>query len=216
MSRSTTVRQLTIRTLNQDELTDAVATCALAMRDNPLHIKVFGRAEQKRHRRLRRFFPGMLAYVERKGWLYGAFIEQRLVGVFGVIAPGHCTPSLTDSIRLVPYMVSSNGVVGLLRLGIWLGSWAKLNPRTPHWHLGPLAVDPAWQGQGIGWQLLEYVIEQTHKAEPSVPLYLETDKEENVRYYTKFGFYTVGTPMILGTQSWLMLRQKGAICGMYK
>ena len=83
---------------------------------------------------------------------------------------------------------------------------AKLNPRTPHWHLGPLAVDPAWQGQGIGWQLLEYVIEQTHKAEPSVPLYLETDKEENVRYYTKFGFYTVGRPMILGTQSWLMLR----------
>ncbi len=36
------VQQLSIRPLKQEELVDAVAICAQAMRDNPLHTKVFG------------------------------------------------------------------------------------------------------------------------------------------------------------------------------
>ena len=201
-----TVQQLSIRALSQYELADAVAICAQAMCDNPLHIKVFGQSEKKRQRRLRRFFLGMLAFVERKGWLYGAFVEQRLVGVLGVFAPNHCTPSIIDAMRLIRYLLFSNSLFGLLRMAIWLGSWAKLNPRTPHWHLGPLAVDPNWQGQGIGRKLLERAIEQADNAKENAPLYLETDKLENVRYYKKFGFYTIDTPIILGTQSWLMLK----------
>ena len=98
------------------------------MRDNPLHIKVFGQTEEKRQRRLQRFFPGRLAYVARKGCLYGAFVAQRLVGVLGVLAPGHCSPSLMDMMRLLPSMVFSNSLLGQLRLAIWLGSWAKLHP----------------------------------------------------------------------------------------
>jgi len=148
----------------------------------------------------------MLAYVARKGWLYGAFAEQRLVGVLGVFAPGGCTPSLIDSMRLVPYMVYSNSIFGLLRLAIWLGSWARLNPRTPHWHLGPLAVDPSWQRQGIADNYYSTPLIRPTRPSKMPPLYLETDKKENVRYYKRFGFYTVGTPMILGTQSWLMLK----------
>ena len=200
------VQQLSIRPLKQEELVDAVAICAQAMRDNPLHIKVFGQTEEKRQRRLQRFFPGMLAYVARKGCLYGAFVERRLVGVLGVLAPGHCSPSLMDMMRLLPSVVFSNSLLGQLRLAIWLGSWAKLHPRSPHWHLGPLAVDPAWQGQGIARQLLTRACEQAELRAPSAPLYLETDKPENVRYYKRIGFYTLDSPRILGTQSWLMLR----------
>ena len=150
-----TVQQLNIRVLNQDELADAVAICAQAMCDNPLHIKVFGQSEKKRQRRLRRFFLGMLAFVERKGWLYGAFVEQRLVGVLGVFAPNHCTPSIIDAMRLIRYLLFSNSLFGLLRMAIWLGSWAKLSPVPIG--IGPLAVDRAgrvrhWP-KAIGTQL---------------------------------------------------------------
>ncbi len=36
--------------------------------------------------------------------------------------------------------------------------------------------------------------------------YLETDKPENVTFYQKFGFETVGEAEVLGTRNWFMRR----------
>lgn len=96
----------------------------------------------------------------------------------------------------------SNSPIGIVRLAIWLGTWARIDPATPHWHLGPLAVDSAWQGQGIGTQLMEFAC---NKAVNDY-LYLETDKLSNVQLYEKFGFVTIATPTILATPSWVMGR----------
>lgn len=105
----------TIRPLENSDLAAAAVICAEAMLDNPIHIRVFGQASLARNRRLKRFFPGLLAYVYRKGAL---------------------------------------SLLGSIRLAIWLSTWARIDPIVPHWHLGPLAVDPTWQKQGIGTQLM--------------------------------------------------------------
>ena len=191
-----------IQVLSKNDLAEATEVCAEAMLDNPLHIKVFGTDTRLRARRLKRFFPGMLTYIQRKDSLYGVFVDGRLIGVLGMLPPRRCKPSLVDSLCLLPTLLSSNSPIGTLRLAIWLTTWANIDPATPHWHLGPLAVAPAWQRQGIGSRLLEYACSKGNDDS----LYLETDKLSNVELYQRFGFTTLATPTILGSISWVMLR----------
>lgn len=192
-----------IRPLDKSDLLKAAEICADAMNDNPIHIKVFGVEPALRKRRLKRFFPGMLAYVYRKGSLYGAFINNTMIGVLGMLPPGHCKPSFTDLVRLLPTLLTSNSTSGTMRLAIWLSSWAKIDPATPHWHLGPLSVAPTWQHRGVGTTMIEYAASKCTGA----ALYLETDKLSNVELYERFGFSIQATPSILGIPSWVMMRK---------
>lgn len=172
------------------------------MNDNPIHIKVFGTQSSLREKRLRRFFPALLAYVQQKHGLYGAFHGQTLVGVLGMLPPNNCKPSLREMVQLLPTLLTSTRPTGTLRLAIWLGTWTRIDPSAPHWHLGPLAVEPKWQHKGIGTQLIEYAC----KKGADNNLYLETDKLSNVKFYERFGFSTLSTPTILAAPSWTMLR----------
>src|SRR5699024_8674445 len=109
-----------IQALSKNDLAQATEVCAEAMLDNPLHIKVFGADTRLRARRLKRFFAGMLVYIQRKDSLYGVFVDGRLIGVLGMLPPRRCKPSLVDSLRLLATLLSSNSPIGTLRLAIWL------------------------------------------------------------------------------------------------
>ena len=111
-----------IHPLEKHHLRTAANICAAAMNDNPIHIKVFGAEPELRERRLKRLFPALLDFVYRKGSLYGTFTEGNLIGVLGMLPPKTCKPSLTDILRMLPRMLSSNSPIGTLRLTIWLGT----------------------------------------------------------------------------------------------
>ena len=191
-----------IRLLQTQDYPAAVTVCASAMLDNPVHAKVFGQRRELRKRRLLRFFPRMLAYVGRKGELYGAFSNNELIGVVGMIPPGQCQPGLLDMLRLLPGILFSNSPPGLLRTAYWLLRWARLDPDLPHWHMGPLSVAPEWQGKGAGHLLMNHAMERGKDDN----LYLETDTIENVRLYESIGFEPLRSVEIMGTRSWLMLK----------
>jgi ribosomal protein S18 acetylase RimI-like enzyme len=62
----------------------------------------------------------------------------------------------------------------------------KARPRQDHWYLCLLATDPmAWR-RGIGTALMEPSLETIDG--DGLPCYLETQKEENLAYYRRFGF----------------------------
>lgn len=181
----------------------AAALCAEAMLDNPLHVRVFGQNAGKRKLRLTRLFSGLLSYVENKGELIGAYHNSQLLGVLGRLAPNRCQPSLFETLSLAPALLASNSPLGWIRTLRWLSSWAQLDPNVPHWHLGPLAVSPQHQRQGIGRALMAYAI---NKAQGS-SLYLETDKLSNVKFYQSLGFHITAQPTLLDTPTWLMLKE---------
>lgn len=59
----------------------------------------------------------------------------------------------------------------------------------PHWYLGLLGSDPAWQRRGVGSSLLAPVLERAD--DQQVPAYLETQKAENLPWYRRHGFEIV-------------------------
>jgi ribosomal protein S18 acetylase RimI-like enzyme len=195
---------LTLRQLGPDGLDEAARVLGRGMRDNPINARAFGEDPERRGRALTRFFLPVLRGVYRRGLVVGAWQGDRLVGVSAAAPPGKCQPALLEKVSIFPAVAfgSARGTVG--RVLTWTGSWARLDPREPHWHLGPVAVDADRQGQGIGSALLGEFCARMDEGVGRA--YLETDKRENVRFYEKFGFTVVSEKKILGVPNWFMSR----------
>jgi len=77
----------------------------------------------------------------------------------------------------------------------------------PHIHLLIMGVSQEFQGKGFGGKLLRAIIEKSETER--IPIYLETQKEENVGLYEKYGFSVkkkVMLPEPLNLPMWLMVR----------
>jgi len=77
--------------------------------------------------------------------------------------------------------------------------------RVPHWYLMLLGADPVFRRQGAGTALLAPVLERCDAS--GVPAYLETQKEENVPWYHRFGFAVLEELRVRGAPPmWTMQR----------
>ena len=196
---------LVLRLLGNGELEDAARLVGRGMRDNPSNMRVF-RIPDGEHRSIAmgRFFVPVLTGLFQRGLVLGAILSNRLVGICGMARPGFCQPGTMEKIRVLPAAVIGNPVETPLRILIWVGEWARRDPSEPHWHLGPVAVEPSLQGQGIGTAMLKAfcaIVDGT-----GAHAYLETDKHENVRLYQRLGFTVVESMHVLGVPNWFMSR----------
>jgi len=83
-------------------------------------------------------------------------------------------------------------------------AWGKFDPIEPHSHLGPLAVDAHLKGRGIGSQILHAYCRRLD--ETNLTGYLETETEDNVRLYTRFGFKVIAEQRVVDVPNWFMRR----------
>ena len=135
----------------------------------------------------------------------GAHLDDALVGVTGVAPPGACQPNAVQRLRMAPSILPS-GLRSSARVLMWVGAWADHDPREPHVHLGPLAVEPARWGQGVGSLILT---EHCRRLDDQGAVgYLETDKPENVRLYERFGYRVVSEAAVIGVPNWFMRRER--------
>jgi GNAT superfamily N-acetyltransferase len=200
-------KELSIGELGPQELYIASELTARGMRDNPLDIAAFGADPSGRAMRMRRMFLVALAMISRKGLMLGAFEGSTLVGIAATVPSNLCQPSLREKLALTPRMLAAVGPVGFARMLLWTQAWAARDDAKPHWHLGPVAVDAHLQGSGIGSRLLTEYCQRLDRA--GAVGYLETDKLENVKFYLRFGFRTVGEARVLNTPNWFMRRDSG-------
>lgn len=199
-------KPISICRLSVAEIPAASALLGRGMRDNPTHVRAFGNSPERRRRALAALFTPFMRRQAVNGIVLGAFIEDELVGVAGLSLPGQCQPALADKIRTLPALLMASSPLSLWRVYRWTRLWARRDANTPpHYHLGPLAIEPHWQGRGIGSALLERLCDQLdqHRALG----YLETDRQDNVRLYERFGFTSVATEPVLGTTHWFMQRR---------
>lgn len=200
-----TLNPIVVRELISTDVPAAIAVVARGMRDNPIHIAAFGNDAELRGRRLTRMFTLALPMILSKGVVLGAFDATTLVGLAGMIAPGHCQPSLIDKVTIMPRMVPAVGGSAFAKVGRWMAAWAERDLTQSHWHLGPVAVDAHLQRQGIGTRLMKESCARLDRGR--VTGYLETDSAANVAFYERFGFTTIRSEPVLDTPNWFMKRE---------
>ena len=195
---------LTIRTLADSEVPAAAAVLGDGMRDNPIHIRAFGEDPADRQRALTQLFESVLRRVRNKGVIEGAFQDGLLVAVCGRLAPGNCRVTLGQKLGFLPALKKGNSWATVFRVLGWAGAWAKRDPDSTHWHLGPVGVLRAEQGKGVGRELLKSFCARMDT--DHVAAYLETDKDVNVKIYEKSGFKIVAQEDVIGVPCWYMTR----------
>ena len=60
------------------------------------------------------------------------------------------------------------------------------HPEEPHWFLPIIAVDPLWQGQGLGSELMKAAVARCDQ--DGVRAYLESSNPRNITLYQRHGF----------------------------
>ncbi len=71
-----------------------------------------------------------------------------------------------------------------------LEAMEEYHPEEPCWYLPIIAVDPAYQGQGLGSQLMKHALHRID--EDGLPAYLESSNPRNMSLYERHGFEVMG------------------------
>jgi ribosomal protein S18 acetylase RimI-like enzyme len=195
-----TVR-VTISRMSAEEIREAGRVLGAAFTSSPLEQAVRGTIEERQRRGL------VLAYTavcRLPGQVSVAWRDDRIVGAIRWVESPRCQLRLLQKLAMAPTAIASFGL-NLPKAMTWVSAWSKRDPSVAHVHLGPIGVDPALQGQGIGSQMLAMYCEQLDLAGDTG--YLETDKPENVRLYERFGFQVRDEAVVLGVPNWFMWRQ---------
>lgn len=129
--------------------------------------------------------------------------DGRIVGVHSMLPSTHCQPGLLEAMKMARWMLPITRGSSLRGLALQSAS-SRLDPREPHWHLGPIGVLPDQRSQGIGKLLVTRALEDFDR--DGIPAYLETDQIGVVKQEEQLGFRVIGEAKILGVNNWLMWR----------
>lgn len=199
--------QVTVRDLGQSELSGAGALVGRALQDNPIVQRIFERCHSRRAAAVGEIYGTVLRQIQAKGVILGAFTgDDTLVAVGALIQPGRCAPTTFEKIALTRVIQGCTSVEMALAHQRWQGALARRDPKDPHWHVGPVAVEPGYQRKGIGAALLAAMCARIDRF-PAMAC-LETDRRESVPFFARFGFRPVAEAGILEVPTWFLLRAR--------
>lgn len=194
--------EVEVRVLSGAELRDAAGTAARALQDDPASIACYGSEALVRLAHTYGLFVELFDRTVTAQ--YGALSGGCVLGVAGVLPPGTCVGAL-----MAPYVESTlarpDPPLGdpLRPMKLW-ATWAAHDLPEEHWHIGPVGVEPGYQGLGIGRAVMEALCAELDDF--GRVGWLETNKERNIRFYGSLGFELAGEALSLGVPSWFMRR----------
>jgi ribosomal protein S18 acetylase RimI-like enzyme len=194
--------------LRRAEREPAVRLLARAFRDNPLNVAVIRSPDPERRQRVNAHgLRSLLPVAHAMGRVRGLRARGALAAVLIASPPGGHPLPPPSLVRRLRSLIGQGPAVSR-RWSEVFAALAPLHPAEPHWYLGTLGVDPACQGLGLGRLLLADWLADVDR-DPCCA-YLETDRPENVAFYIRAGFETVGETRIFSVPVWQMRRAPGA------
>jgi ribosomal protein S18 acetylase RimI-like enzyme len=166
------------------------------MLHNPLHVALLGGSGETERQEIERMFLELFETLP--GIVFLSKEEGRIVGVMRM---NSCVGKKTGG-EQIP--AGDEGDVQY-RKSVWQGEWARRDPKEQHWHLGPIGVLPTHRKSGIGTRLMERFCAEADNC--AAFAYLETDLDENVRFYEKFGFSVIARSDIFQVENRYMVRE---------
>jgi ribosomal protein S18 acetylase RimI-like enzyme len=196
------VTDIVLRPLKSDETRAAAAVAARALVDAPTTVAAYG--DDPFDRLALPYGDFRMLFKALPSPQIGAFCGGCLIGVAAVTPPGGCIGSFFRTAASEVLQRPTPGVGDPSRVQVFWAHWATRDLVEEHWHVGPVGVEPGFQGRGVGVALMRDVCATFDRQERVG--WLETDKESNVRFYTALGFEVVEATTILGVPSWFMRR----------
>jgi ribosomal protein S18 acetylase RimI-like enzyme len=194
--------EVIVRLLERDENLLAAAVAARSLRDAPTTVASYGDDPLERMDRTHRTY--MHIFKSLSDPQVGALCGTCPIGVAAVTRPGDCVGALFRPFasEVLARPIPEYGDPA--REQIFWASWAERDLPEDHWHIGPVGVEPGFQGRGIGGAIMRELcdgFDQDNKTG-----WLETDREINVRFYSAHGFEVVDKETILDVPTWYMRR----------
>jgi len=200
-----------VETLVPDAPTlDEVAVVAMeAFADDPF-FHFLSPNEKLRRRGLSIYWRGAVAALGDSGLTLGVRrSDGRLVGVAAFVRPGCYPLPVMSQVRQAGSALRALAArpPAIVSGTKYLVAIDKAHPREPLWYLEMLVVEPSAQRGGVGAALQEHVYAMADAE--ALPSYLETQKEDNLAYYRRFGYETVAElhPVKKGPPLWTMRRE---------
>jgi GNAT superfamily N-acetyltransferase len=139
---------------------------------------------ETRVERARRLFDVMLRRVHlTRDYCY---TTEGLAGGALWVPPGNWRLGVVDQVALLPGMLRVFGR-GLGRAQRGLTVMESGHPRTAHYYLDSLGVEPRWQGRGLGSALMGPVLERCDAER--MPAYLNAGSARSRDLYLRHGFH---------------------------
>lgn len=186
------MNDVTLCSLDRSQLETASVVAAKAFIDDPIFVYLMPTDRELRLQTLTWLMSKTIAYCIEHGQVDTTVDVQ---GAAAWLPPGSFSihPLQLLKIVLQHQLYTLPLQVGWHRLGRWLNFLSATETahtqdmgNVPHWYLGIMVVDPVLQGQGVGSQLIQPILQRA-RAE-GVPCYLNTFTEQGVRFYQKNGF----------------------------
>jgi len=182
-----------------DQITQAIGVAARALRDDPDWMAVSD-DPLVRLEMLYSMFAGSLGGARVAGVRRGDCI----LGVASAVEPGRCVGAkLPPEVRTLES--PSEDASDSDRLMHFRSILAAHDLDEPHWHVGPVGVEPGFQSMGMGRAAMRLVCEEFD--EHGRVSWLKTAKPQNVRFYIGHGFEVVDETPMLAAHLWFMRRQ---------
>jgi len=181
-----------------DQITQAAGVAARALRDDP-DWRAISDDPLVRRDMLHAMFAGSLRAARVAGVRQG----ERVLGVAAALGPGLCVgASLPPEARNLesPSIDASDSE----RLLYFRSVLASHDPEEPHWHVGPVGVEPGFQSMGMGRAAMRLLCDEFD--EYGRLSWLKTVKPGNVRFYRGLGYEVVDESPMLSAHLWFMRR----------
>jgi ribosomal protein S18 acetylase RimI-like enzyme len=182
--------------MQQNDIQESAKVLSIAMLNNPLHIAVFQGNGKKQRLEIERMFYEL--FITLPGIVFLAKESSKIIGVMRMKS---CMGRMAED--EFKELEDENGIN--FRKSVWQREWSNNELEEQHWHLGPIGVLPNYRKLGIGTSLVERFCQEVDHC--SAKAYLETDLDENVRFYEKFGFKVISSSDIFQVNSRYMVRE---------
>ena len=135
--------------------------------------------------------------------LLGYIQDSKVCAVAGINEPGEM-PHKGKFDKAFERLKTEIGSAAYKRLDNFEKACSHLEPTDPHFFLGIIGVDPAYQKKGFAKKLIEELKSMSLDHPLSKGVALSTESTSNVPYYELHGFGVIGEADVEDLHTWLM------------